>query len=163
MAKYNIVHSKKEGLAVIKYKKNIFSKMQWGVDDEKNDFILYTGKFEDVRVLNINLIARKIKIGKDKFKWELAKRSGERICPPKYDECPEFIIRTWISSNVENYFYIAPVDGLYTIINGAGYQLCKPKYESIQRDFYGDGFLKGLRTGTWYKLNKKAVELERLW
>lgn len=160
MAKYNLVSEKHDGLQVITYKKNIFSKIQWGVINNKQEITLFSGNFEDVVILNRNLIARKVKIAKDKFKWELAKKSGERICPPKYDYCPEYIVRTWTSENIENYFYIAPVDGLYTLINGTGQQLCKPMYERIERDYVGNGFLRGLRGKYWHKINKKGIELK---
>lgn len=160
MANYKEVGFKSKGLQVITRKKTSFSKIQWGIIDEKKEITWFTGNFENVEILNRNLIARKVKIAKDKFKWELAKKSGERICPPKYDYCPEYIVRTWTSENIENYFYIAPVDGLYTLIDGAGRQLCKPKYERIERDFYGNGFVRGARGEYWYRLNKKGVEIK---
>jgi hypothetical protein len=165
MGKYNIVHPKKEGFAVIQYKKNIFSKMQWGIDDEKNNFILFIGKFEDVIVLNSNLIARKVKITKDMFKWELVKKTGERICQPKYDKCPQLIATIWkVQKNTSRYFYIAPINGCYAVLDAAGRQLCKPQY-TRWREAYRDERESGIicevaRNGYWYKINTKGVELK---
>ena len=155
MKQYAVVHFYENGVRVIKYKKNIFSKTQWGIKNEKGEITLFSGEFENVVVLSTKLIARKVKLGKDKFKWELAKYSGQRICQPKYDKCPKWVVRDRL--------LFAPVNNQIALIDNVGHQLCKPQYTRLAittSDRTCGVVCEGARDGYWYKINIKGVELE---
>lgn len=157
MKNYTIVHLYEDGVAVIKYKKNIFSKLQWGVRNENGETTLFAGEFEDVIILSCSLIARKVNLGKDNFKWELTKWNGQKICPPKYDNCPEWIIKDKL--------LFAPANNLIALIDNAGHQLCKPRYMRLRPVVYTrerDAGIacEGVRNGLWYKININGVELK---
>lgn len=138
-----------DGLAAIRFKKNIFSKIQTGVINENGEETLFSSEYLEIKVLNRNMIAAKVEVAKDKFKWCLIKKTGERICQPKYDACPEKILHTDL--------WRAPIDTKYAVISANAQQLSKPIYDDI---WWFEGYLQGLRDRYWYKMNKQAVEID---
>lgn len=151
------------GLACIKYKKHIFSKVQVGVINEKGEETLFSSDCERVEILSYNLLAVQVRVNKDESKWMLTTRAGQRLSSPKYDKCPEWIVEGMLLS--------APIDGMFTLIDGKGHQLCKAQYVRLRSSAYyrETGIAcEGARDGYWYKINIKGVELkaryhERSW
>jgi hypothetical protein len=143
------------GLAVVKFKKNIFSKVQLGVINEKCEETLFPNECEEIIVLGNNLLAVKVRINEGTYKWMLTTKVGKKLCSPKYDKCPEWVVKDRL--------LFAPVDNQITLIDNAGHQLCKPKYTRLIINWY-DGengiVCEGARNGYWYKINIKGVELE---
>lgn len=137
-----------DGLAAIRFKKNIFSKEQAGVINEKGEETLFSPEYLDIKILNRNMIAAKVQVSKKECQWCLIKKTGERICQPKYDCFPDRI------GNTE--FWKAAVNGHFTLIDAKGHQLCKPIYDDIS---WAEGYLQGLKKHYWYKMNKQGVEL----
>ena len=145
--KYMSIDSFVDGLAAVRYKKNIFTKVQNGVINEKGEETLFSHEYILIKVLNRNMIAAKVPTGRDEFGWCLIKKSGERICQPKYDCFPDRIGNTQ--------FWKAAVNGYFTLIDEKGHQLCKPIYDDI---VWRDGCLQGLRDRYWYRMNNRGVE-----
>ena len=152
------------GLAVIKYKKHIFSKVQVGVINEKGEETLFSSDCERVEILSYNLLAVQVRVNKDESKWMLTTRAGQRLSSPKYDKAPKWVVKDKLLS--------APIDRLLTLIDDKGNQLCKPRYKflrSVSRRERESGVAcEGARDGYWYKINVKGVELkaryhERAW
>ena len=113
-----------DGLASVKRRKNIFSKVQWGVIDVYGFETLFPGEYADIVVLNRDLIAVQEKTKKArKGRWGLLDKYGRVICKPKYDECPGYVI--------PNEFWKASIDDLFTLIDSSGHQICKAKYDKI--------------------------------
>jgi len=103
-----------DGLATVKYKKNIFSKVQWGVVDTHGCVTLFSGDYENMIVLNHNLIAVQEKGQKgQKGRWGLVDKNGIVICKPQYDECPVCIIG--------NQFYTVSINGMHMLIDATGH------------------------------------------
>lgn len=144
------------GLATVKYKKNIFSKIQIGIVNEKGEETLFPCECEEIKVLSYNLLAVKVRINENKSKWMLTTRNGKSLCSPKYDEAPEWIVSDKLLS--------APVDRLITLIDEKGHQLCKPQYyrlRTVHKSERESGVAcEGARNGYWYKINIKGVELK---
>ena len=144
------------GLATVKYKKNIFSKVQIGVVNEKGEETLFPSECEEVKVLSYNLLAVKVRINENKYKWMLTTRTGKALCSPKYDEAPEWV--------VSDKLLRASVDHLITLIDEKGHQLCKPQYYRIRLapkiDRENGVACEGARNGYWYRINIKGVELK---
>lgn len=145
------------GLAIIKYEKNIFSKVQLGVITEKGEETLFPSDCEDIVILSRNLLAVKVRINKTNSKWMLTTRSGQRLSAPKYDEHPKWII-------FDNLLSIC-IDGLFALSDTKGNQLCKAQYtrfrlEAYYREKETGIACEGARDGFWYKINTKGVEIK---
>ena len=146
-----------DGIAVVQGKKNIFSRTQWGILDIYGIVTWISGEYENVIALTRNLIAVQEKVKKgQKGAWGLVDKNNIVICKPKYDKCPEWIIK--------GEFLMAQVCCQITILDNAGRQLCKPQYTSLRnayRDERESGIIcEGIRNGYWYKINNKGVELK---
>lgn len=131
------------GLAVIKFKKNIFEKELWGVIDEKLKVNLFSEEYKDVQVLNRKILAVQLPDGG----WRIIKKSGEKIPGPTYDECPGAFRDG-----------IAPVKckGLYAFINEDGHQICKAIYKEYI--FKDDGTISAYTGGfRWYDVNNRTI------
>lgn len=154
-----------EGLAVVKHKKNIFSKMQCGVVDIYGIVTLFSGEYNNAIVLGRNLIAVQEKVREDqKGRWGLVDKNGTIICKPKYSKCPEWLIKDKL--------LLAQIDELLTLLDNKGHQLCKAQYTRVRttcrRETESGIACEGSREGYWYKINFKGVELktryhERAW
>lgn len=146
-----------DGLAAVKRKKNIFSKMQCGVVDIYGIVTLFSDEYDDAIVLNKNLIAVKEKV-KDgqKALWGLVDKNGTIICKPKYTKCPEWILKDkMLWTQIGNFI---------TVLDSSGHQLCKAQYTRIRPAYYIEkqsGIVcECARGGYWYKINIKGVEIK---
>ena len=159
---YSFISDFTDGLAVIKFKKNIFSKEQWGVMNEKFEVNLFSEEYKNVKVLNRKILAVQLEDGE----WRIIKKSGEKIPGPTYDECPGPF-----SDGV------APVKckKLYAFINEDGQQICKAIFSrylyhdngifsvfAYTSDYYEPKYIfEGWGLGHEYRMTKKGVMLER--
>ena len=133
------------GLAIVKYKENIFSKVKWGVIDENFYLTLFSEPYEEVFVLTHKLLAVKLN-----GRWGIIHRSGKFICKPKYSFCPhEFC----------NGFSTVQIGCYYAFINEDGIQICKAKYFKV-RAFNERGIAEVCDEYGWKKLNKKGAEIK---
>lgn len=146
---YSFISDFTDGLAVIKFKKNIFAKELWGVIDEKLKVNLFSEEYKDVQVLNRKILTVQLPDGG----WRLIKKSGEKIPGPTYENCPGPF-----------HDELAPVlcNGLLAFINEDGHQICKAIRVRCY-DYNDDGTISLYRYGNGYngyvvyRMNKKGV------
>jgi hypothetical protein len=137
-----------KNVAAVKYRKNIFSKIQCGVTLPHGRVTLFGEEYEEAVVLNSYLVAVK---EKSTGLWGILTKHNDVVCKPKFDECPE---------KLRNGFIRVKIKGLYAVLNQSGQQICKAKYMRITLyDVKGDRF-EVLRDKRCYKMNQKGVEIK---
>ena len=171
--KYLQIYKFYSGLAILKYKKKVASKVRWGVINEKAEIVIFPEEYEEIKILSSKLIAfkeklnkceekweldnngkiRKVKVKTIEYRWGIISSSGSTICTAKYDSCPECIR--------DNEFWIAPINGYFTLINAEGKQLCRAKYDIIEADVMEPDFFYAYRNHCQYRMNKKGREIKK--
>ena len=149
-AKYSYIRYFSHGMAPVCLKKSKFGKEQWGIINEKFEETLFSESYEDVEVCNSKFLAVKVKVNKKESKWGIIKKSGEILCPPKYDECPE---------KIGDGLFVVKIDGKCALIDENGRQICKAKYTHILTSNAEVGIFVGYRGGNYYRMNKNGIEL----
>ena len=138
-----------DGLAIVKYKSSIFSEVRWGIINEEGQEHLFSTDYEEIKILNGNLLAVRVSDENGNLRWGLINKFGYRITKPKYDDCPG-IFKSGLA--------IVSCDGLCALINDTGYQICSAKYERI--DITEEGLITVWREGKSYRMNRSGAILK---
>lgn len=142
--KYSVIYRFVDGLAIVKIKLG-HEQYQWGFINQKGEERLFLGDYQAIIVLNRKVIAVKCW-----GHWGLIDKLENFICKFKYDECP---------GAYNNGFSKVKCGGFYAFIDENGRQICATQYTDVENfDEYGQVDVK--RSGCWYRMNKKGVELK---
>ena len=148
--KYKKIYPFVDGVTVVEYQKNIFSKVLLGiVTKEGNEFLLDVNCVKAV-VLNRNVIAVKILIDQEKSEWAIFNSEGNEKYKTHYDACPE---------PFENGFAKVKLDWGWTFIDEKGRRINDIIYDMVS-DFRKNGRAFVWKDGERIVLKRDGTELK---